>query len=175
MNDDTEEQTHTRFTGAVIPRVLPSPASPLSQSLLPQEVHVRTPDMNHGGAYSFSGSMTGDITLPANALLIFTPEDQFVIRGLRLSLTISTTLAAGATGYIGLFTNRVGTALGLIATIAAFAGEHVVDTVLAWDEVVDLREGQRTRGALYLAGSRGIGAGVITAHGQVYGTDVTSG
>jgi hypothetical protein len=119
--------------------------------------------------------MTGDISLPANALLLVTPDDDFLMRGLRLSVMINTTLAAGAPGFLGIYTNRVSTTLGLIATIAPFASEHCAGTVLAYNALVDLREGQGTRGLIYLAGSRGITSGVIEAHGQLYGTEVSGG
>lgn len=165
MNDERDVETRVR-DGLGKGRVFPSPDSPLAHSQLPAEVRVRLPDWTAGSFYPFSGNVTGSIATVTSGLSVLSPGHKVVIRGGRLSMVVTTALAASAAGFLGLYDGDNG---GLLATLSPHCSTQSAGTHLLVNEVFTLLEGRRAVGPLYIAGTQDIGVGVVACDGVLYG------
>jgi hypothetical protein len=140
---------------------------------LPQPRDVAIPDFTSNTYVGFNGTLTGDISNPANMLSVWTPkETKFVLRG-GYVLVVCETAAAGAVGYgtLAFFDNILAQpVLPICPYIANNTPVGWVSDIVPWH--FDLGKGFKSIGknnVLKIGGTVTIGAGVFRCTGLVWG------
>lgn len=166
---------------------MPRSTLPASANL-PQPREVVMPDFTSNTFAAFSATITGDISLVANMLAIWSPrETRFTLRGGYILVLCTTNLAgAGTQAILSLFdeaANQPVLPLGIYAPAATLAGDPVVGSwpagtagggarlfCVPWE--FDLGRGYRSlakNNRLLIGGGAGIGGGALRCAGLIWG------